>query len=249
MAIIVLVPGSFAPADLYTDFVEVIAKAGLETVVVDTPSVGRREGKGPATMTDDANEISRVVSPLIDQGKEVVLVAHSYGGIPTTQSLERLSPKARGAQGKSGGVLKVIYLTAVVLQVGMSNFELFGGTMPDFVSVADDYMSLSVEANAPLTFSDLPEDKALMWANRMSVHSTLSFKEKLTYPGYNDVQVHYILCEEDKIIPPQFQQAMIDLIKASSGNEVQVHSINSGHCPTHSQPDNLVNILKKIVQG
>lgn len=135
MATIVLVPGSFAPAALYADFVEVLKKAGLDTIVVDTPSVGRREGKGPATMTDDANEISKVVLPLVDQGKEVVLVAHSYGGIPTTQSLETLSQKARSAQGKSGGVRKVVYLTAVVLQAGMSNFELFGGAMPDFVSV------------------------------------------------------------------------------------------------------------------
>jgi len=135
MATIVLVPGSFAPADLYTEFAGVLAKHGLETSVIDTPSVGRREGKAPATMTEDADEIKRVVLPLIDQGKEVVLVAHSYGGIPTTQSLETLSQKARSAQGKSGGVKKVVYMTAVILQAGVSNFELFGGSMPEWVSV------------------------------------------------------------------------------------------------------------------
>lgn len=74
----------------------------------------------------------------------MVLVAHSYGGIPTTQSLETLSQKARSAQGKSGGVRKIVYLTAVVLQVGTSNFELFGGIMPDFVSVTvSEFLSLS----------------------------------------------------------------------------------------------------------
>lgn len=135
MATIVIVPGSFAPADLYTEFVGVLSKHGLETLVVDTPSVGRREGKDPATMTDDADEITRVVLPLVDQGKEVILVAHSYGGIPTTQSLEKLSQKARSAQGKSGGVKKVVYLTAVILQAGSSNFELFGGNMPEWVTV------------------------------------------------------------------------------------------------------------------
>lgn len=135
MTTVVLVPGSFAPADIYTEFVEVLGRNGLETVVIDTPSVGRREGKGPATMTDDVNEISKVVSPLLDQGKEVILVAHSYGGIPTTQSLEKLSQKARSAEGKPGGVKKVVYLTAVILQAGSSNFELFGGKLPDFVSV------------------------------------------------------------------------------------------------------------------
>lgn len=66
----------------------------------------------------------------------MILFAHSYGGIPTTQSLERLSQKARSAEGKSGGVKKVVYLTALILQVGSSNFELFGGNMPDFVSVS-----------------------------------------------------------------------------------------------------------------
>lgn len=110
-------------------------------------------------------------------------------------------------------------------------------------------MSLSAAENAPLTFSDLAEDEALKWANRMSVHSTPSFKEKLTYPGYNDVEVHYIFCEEDKIVPPQFQQAMIELIKASSGKEVKVHNLKSGHCPTHSQPDNVASILKEVAQG
>lgn len=110
-------------------------------------------------------------------------------------------------------------------------------------------MSLSVEANAPLTFSDLPEDEALKWATRMSVQSTPSFKEKLTYPGYNDAEVHYIFCEEDKIIPAQFQQAMIELVKTSSGRDVQVYNVKSGHCPTHSQADYLAGILKGIVQG
>jgi predicted esterase len=109
-------------------------------------------------------------------------------------------------------------------------------------------MSLSPAGNARVTFSDLPEDEALKWANRMSEHSTPSFKEKLTYPGYNDAEVHYIFCEEDKVIPPEFQQAMIEVIKSSSGKDVKVHNIKSGHGPTHSQPDNLAKILKEIVQ-
>lgn len=136
MATIVFVPGSFAPVDLYTDFVGVLEKNGLEIVLVDTPSVGRREGKPPATMTDDVNEISEVVLRLMDQGKEVILVTHSYGGIPGTQSLEKLSRKARGAEGKKGGIRKVVYLTSVVLQVGVSNFDLFGSNFPDFVTVS-----------------------------------------------------------------------------------------------------------------
>lgn len=110
-------------------------------------------------------------------------------------------------------------------------------------------MSLDATANAPLTFSDLPENEALVMAKQMSVHSTPSFKEKLSYPGYNDVEVHYIVCEEDKIIPAEFQYQMIELIKRSSGNEVTVHKLKSGHCPTHSQPQNVAKILMEISGG
>lgn len=134
MATIVIVPGSFCPAECYKNQTDSLARHGISSVVVATPSVGRREA-GPATMSDDADEIVRVVEPLLADGKKVVLLTHSYGGIPGTQSLERLSQKARSAQGKSGGIETVIYLASVVLPVGMSSWDMSGGNIPDFVTV------------------------------------------------------------------------------------------------------------------
>jgi len=43
-----------------------------------------------------------------DEGKGVVMVAHSYRGVPTTQSLEYTSIKARTAAGKTGSVSRVV---------------------------------------------------------------------------------------------------------------------------------------------
>lgn len=103
--------------------------------------------------------------------------------------------------------------------------------------------------SGPLTFGDLPEAEALKWAESMNVHSVPSFSEKLTYAGYNDVDVHYILCEKDKIIAPEHQQAMIGMIEQSSGQAPTVHKINSDHAPTVSHPDELAKIVKSIVKG
>ena len=108
-------------------------------------------------------------------------------------------------------------------------------------------MSLVPEGNAPLSFSDLPLEEALRWARKMPEHSTPSFREKLTYPGYNDVECHYVVCEGDKIIPPEFQYSMIELLKKSTGRDVGVHKIDAGHIPTVSQPDNLAKIIKNII--
>lgn len=246
---LVIVPGSFAPTKMYDGFVETLKGHDIRTVVVSTPSVGRKEGRPPATMSDDAQEISNVVSKLLDEGEDVVLMTHSYGGIPGTESLKNISRKAREAEGKKGGIEKLVYLTSMVLQPGTSNLEAFGGALPDFLTMEDDYMSLNAEVNASLTFSDLPADQALELAKKMEDHSTPSFKEKLTYPGYNDVEVHYIVCEQDHVIPPAFQRLMIEGIKASTQRDVTIHTLESGHVPITSQPENMAKIVEKVFKA
>jgi pimeloyl-ACP methyl ester carboxylesterase len=246
---LVIVPGSFGPAKMYDGFVETLKHHDIKTVVISTPSVGRKEGRPPATMSDDAQEISNVVSKLLDEGKNVVLMTHSYGGIPGTESLKTISREAREKEGKDGGVDKIVYLTSMVLQPGTSNFEAFGGALPDFLTMEDDYMTLDAEVNASLTFSDVPAEQALELAKQMDVHSTPSFKEKLTYPGYNDVEVHYIVCEQDLVIPPVFQRGMIEGIKASTGRDVTVHTLESGHVPISSQPENTSKIIEKVIKA
>lgn len=110
-------------------------------------------------------------------------------------------------------------------------------------------MILDPVGNAPFTFSDLPFEEGLKHCKEMADHSTASFKEKLSYAGYNDVEVHYIVCEEDKVIPPEYQYGMIEMVKVSSGREVIVHKLQSGHAPNISQPDNLATILKDVVES
>jgi hypothetical protein len=103
------------------------------------------------------------------------------------------------------------------------------------------------DAHAPFTYSDLPLEKAREWAHNMTCHSTPSFKEKLTYAGYNDINVHYIICDKDMIILPEVQQGMVEMIKESSGRDVQVHHLDCGHVPIVSRPDDLAVLLKEIL--
>jgi hypothetical protein len=69
----------------------------------------------PATMSDDASLIRRTVEAVLAQGKEIVVVAHSYGGTPTTQGLGGLKVK------------NIVYLSAIVPKVGQTNVEAMGG--------------------------------------------------------------------------------------------------------------------------
>jgi pimeloyl-ACP methyl ester carboxylesterase len=128
-------PGSFSPATIYDEFAKAVKTHGINTRIIKPLSVGKRASLEPGTMSDDANEIARVASELLDAGENVILMTHSYGGIPGTQSLQSLSRASRTRDGKQGGVDKIIYLTSVVPPVGASNFDMFQGAMPDFVTV------------------------------------------------------------------------------------------------------------------
>ncbi|KAL4731855.1 hypothetical protein ACLX1H_000850 [Fusarium chlamydosporum] len=226
MVTVVIIPGSFAPPSLYKPLAQSLARDGIQSNIVDLPSVGRREGKEPATMTEDAEEIVSVVERLLDEDKEVILLAHSYGGVPATQSLDKLSRKNRQARGKEGGVLKIIYLAGVALP--------------------DDYMTLT-PASAPFVYSDLPPAEALKLAKEMPQHSTASYKEQLTYPGYQDAEVHYIICEEDELVLTEYQYGMVELLKGMTNGDVGIHKIKSGHTPNLTQPDTITEIVRQTI--
>ncbi|CAF3501262.1 unnamed protein product [Fusarium graminearum] len=238
MATVVIIPGSFAKPTLYERLVQSLARDGIQSEIVDLPSVGRKEGKAPATLSDDVDEIASVVEKILDEDKEVILLAHSYGGVPATQSLETLSQKARQSQGKKSGVTKIVYLAAVALPVGGSVLALL---------TAQDY--LIIEASSPFVHSEVksPPEEALKLARELPQHSTASYRDQLTYAGYQDAEVHYIICEQDKLVVPEYQFGMLEILKGMTNGNVGVHKIQSGHAPHINHPDNLTKIIRQIV--
>lgn len=113
----------------------------------------------------------------------------------------------------------------------------------------DDYISHDPIANAKLTFSDLSEEQALFWAKQMPDQSTPSFSDGLSYAGYKDVNVDYVILEEDMIIPVQYQEAMVDFLEKQESKTVGVYRLKSGHCVNASHPEELAEILRQIVNS
>lgn len=105
---------------------------------------------------------------------------------------------------------------------------------------------LAIEPIAQATFSDIEVEKAVDLVKHMPHHSAVSFASELTYAGYKHVPCSYIFCESDSLITPAQQQTFIDRIKTSSGRDVAVHKLNSGHVPNVSQPEKLVEVIVKI---
>jgi len=71
-------------------------------------------------MAEDAQLVHEVLHKLVDQGKDVIVIGHSYGGVPMTEGTKGLSKEERKRQGKSGGVVRLGYMTAFAPLVGRS---------------------------------------------------------------------------------------------------------------------------------
>jgi len=100
--------------------------------------------------------------------------------------------------------------------------------------------------SAPIVFSDLPKDEGEAWMRKFPTHSAISFVGALTYAGYNDVPVNYLVCEDDNCIPVKYQREGIQVIEQASGRNVEATSIRSGHCPNASQPQKVVDWILDV---
>ncbi len=115
---VVIVPGFWEGRETYNATTREIISAGYACTTVQLPSTGTVPPNNP-TMHDDINAIRRVLENILErEGKEIVLVMHSAGGFLGSNAIEGMSVEERKAQGKDGGVRKLLVLTAGLLPEG-----------------------------------------------------------------------------------------------------------------------------------
>lgn len=94
---------------------------------------------------------------------------------------------------------------------------------------------------ARLIAAEIPVEEGERLTKQLAYHSSTSFTNPLTYAGYKDVAVSYLLCEKDNSIPHESQTDMIELVERESGNKVDVTRIQAGHAPNLTAFKDVVN--------
>lgn len=127
--VIVLVPGAWLMPILYRELVVLFDLSGYRTVIQQLPS-GNSKIPDAHTVETDSNFVrNHLLLPEIRAGREVVLLMHSYGGFPGPVAANGLSKKELSSQGKRGGIIGMIMLSAVIALEGQSLLDkLIGKT-------------------------------------------------------------------------------------------------------------------------
>ena len=114
---IVFVPGAWHTPEIYESTMKFLNESGYPTVGLPLPSVGAV----PAHMSfdEDVRAIRDCLTQLVDnEEREVILVTHSYTGMPGAEAPVGLGKKERQEKGLKGGVIRLIFIMAFAMPEG-----------------------------------------------------------------------------------------------------------------------------------
>jgi len=214
---VLLVPGSWHGAWAYDDVAERLGREGVTPTAIDLPSNG-----GAAGLADDA---AAVRSALEEIGEPTVVVGHSYGGIAVSEG-------AAGAPDAVG----LVYLCAFMLDVGESLLDVLQHQLPDWISLDEAAGSHIAQRTEEVLYGDCPPDVAARARGRLSRQSVAAIATPQGAAAWQSVPSTYLICEEDRAVPPATQEAM----SARAGT---VHRVASSHSPFLSRPDDVTAII------
>ncbi|KAI9655558.1 MAG: hypothetical protein M1821_005351 [Bathelium mastoideum] len=243
---IVIVHAATQPPPLYQPLSQALQQAGFSVEVIDYPSVGDHVPK----MEDNREDIAAVratVSSLVEAERDVLLLMHSYGGIPGTGALEGLSKSQRQKFGMKGGVIRLVYATSFALRKGETvhgageyeNIEAYGTYFED-----TDTMCMNKEPAMYTCFHDL--DKGEHWFSLTKKQSVAALWSKQEYEAWKDIPSTYVYCTHDRVIPLEEQARMVKNVREVHPEAFDVEEyLETGHNPVLSKINELVIILKK----
>lgn len=124
---IVLAPGCWHVPAHYQELVDLLQKAGYSTEIASLPSLNPTDGL-QQTIEADIDAVRQKLLAQVDQGKDVILLSHSYGGCPGGAAAKGLSRAER--QPGSGAVIGLVWFAGYLVQETHSVVQTAGEPLP-----------------------------------------------------------------------------------------------------------------------
>lgn len=229
----VLVHGAFHGGWCWEPVATLLTEAGHTVVTPDLPGAG--DDDTPLEEVTLASATERVVQTLRSLEEPAVLVGHSMGGVVITQAAAQ-APEL---------VSRLVYLTAFRPAHGESLLDLTG--LPE--GAGDGVQANITVAGAPpvATFDatkaqhvfhhDVPADTAQQATDRLDPQPLAVFATPVDLEGAQLPPQEYVICTEDRAIPPALQRLMAERSPA------RVHKLPAGHSPFYSHTAEVVQVL------
>ncbi|KAJ5585512.1 uncharacterized protein N7459_005312 [Penicillium hispanicum] len=224
---ILFIPGAWHLPDVFDAVRACLALSGYPTAAPALPSVGAEPPD--KRLADDISFVAGELEALCNQGKKVVVVAHSYGGIVGASAVEHLEYAQRQAAGQQGGVIMLVYMSAFVISQGISLLQMFGGNYLPWMHLRGNYCTTS--SQNIVFYHDLAPDAQKKWISRLTHTSRAVFEDIVPYEPWHTLPCMYIFCEDDRALPVSMQEDM-----AARLGDYTSYRCDSSHSPFLSVP-------------
>lgn len=223
---IILVHGAWVGGWEFASSIPGLAQHGFTVETVELPSTG-----STASLAADA---AAVAEALDRAPAPVLLVGHSYGGVPVTQA------------GTHPAVAGLVYVAAFALDEGESVRSALGGAFPPGWHVENGQIHLGAtrEERIGIVSADLPPDAPRAAAEQVAdlfrPQSLAALSDPLTAVAWSTTPSWYVLTENDVLVPPELQQALADRAGAD------VIRVATGHAPFQEDPAGFIDVIAGI---
>lgn len=237
----IFIPGAWCPGSYYEKVIPILQSAGYEGIAIDLLSVGRKDTA--PTGYDDAAHLRAKATELLDQGKDVILVANSYGGWVAQEASKGL---ARADRNTGGAVVHLVLLDTLLVPEGATFSSLVAQYVP--APITDPNIEwidpVPGEHAGALLFGSMSQEEQLHYSNMGAAHSMKSLADPLTYAAWQHIPTTSVIGENDLALPPEVQHKNVDkAIEEGKAGKVKKVVIKGGaHCPMLSHPDEVVKI-------
>jgi hypothetical protein len=204
---------------------QILGERGWTTVAVELPTVHAVD-KAALGMMADADAVRAAVDAV---DGDVVVVAHSYGGVPATQGA--------GAD----NVAHIVFISAFALDIGESLLAGTSGVYPDWWNVMGDIVAPGTKDRPAqaLFYGDLPAAEADAAAARLTTQSLRAYQDEVTATAWRGRPTTYLITERDAIFPVAAQEALAGRAGSS------IVRLATDHSPFLSQPRAVADIIER----
>ncbi len=217
-------------------------------VCVGLPSA---KSDASATFLDDVQAVRSAITGETTQGRDVVVVVHSFGGLPGQSASKGLTlPVPPPANDASGHVLGFVVVASGFAMTGMSFLGGLGGKPPPFWKADTESGFAEILADPrELFFHDLPEEEGHLWVSKLGKQSLKALAEggEHVYGTWIDVPSWYLATKEDKGFPIELQRMVVQMAK-DAGADVTIREVESSHSPMLSRPKETADVIVEAVE-
>jgi len=234
MARFVIVHGAFEGAYCWEPIADRLRRAGHTVDNPDLPGAG-----ADTTPVEDVTlqaYVDRTCEVLRGDEEPAVLVAHSMGGMVTTQATAQCADR----------IAQLVYVSAFLPEDGESLKSLASlpegaadGVQRNMVVEGDPPVAtLPAEAGREVLYGECPPGVADEAAAKLAPQAAAPFVEPVRIDDDHGIPRRYVFCTKDKAIPLELQKRMVREAPC-----VETAELHTDHSPFYSMPDELTRIL------